>query len=845
MSNFIVSGIYEPIDRLSFSRKIMLLGATFMAPILVLLYLYLDVQYANIKFSVKEQIGLKAILPARDLLQPLQVHRGASQMLISGNAAAAAKTSEAAAKIEAALSNGDVVAQQYGKDIGTAGGWADIKSEWAVLKSRSGQLAAADSFSMHTRLIERVAAFIVMAADNSNLTLDPEIDSFYTMDAITVRLPQLAEIVAATRGAGAGMATRKVVTIDEGLLLATNLRMIEEHSGNLREGMRKLFASNPSMKQRLEAPLSEAITALQAFDSATKKELVRASSIAVDPQEYFAKGTVAVDAIFQMLDSATPVLDSLLQTRVDRLWFEMNRAMAIIVVALAAMLGVFFAIRQSVMGRLGGEPNYASKIVRAIAAGDLGMRIDIASGDDSSLLYAMRLMQDGLKNVVDEIERIVAAAARGDFGVKMEMQGKSGYARTLAESLNRLSTLTEGGLKDINRVAVALANGDLSQKITQEYPGLFGQTRNGVNATVDALSALIAEIEALVDAAANRGDFTVEMALENKRGYAKTLSELLNRLSKTTDGGLRDIQRVAAALADGDLTQTIERDYPGVFGRTTAGINATVMHLIDLLQKIQQASTTIEGAAQEIASGNNDLSRRTESQASSLEQTASSMEQLNAAVKQNSLSAQQAKQLASDADRIARRGGEMIKGIVQTMDDIQNSSLKIADIIGTIDGIAFQTNILALNAAVEAARAGEQGRGFAVVATEVRSLAQRSATAAREIKQLIAESTGKVESGVRSVQEAGETMDQVVDSFQHVATLVAEIANASGEQGDGIEQVATAVGQMDEVTQQNAALVEQAAAAAESLEEQAQELVRTVGVFRLANQATRTPLLSR
>jgi methyl-accepting chemotaxis protein len=259
-----------------------------------------------------------------------------------------------------------------------------------------------------------------------------------------------------------------------------------------------------------------------------------------------------------------------------------------------------------------------------------------------------------------------------------------------------------------------------------------------------------------------------------------------------------------------------------------------VERLREVVGRIKEASEAINTASKEIAAGNQDLSSRTEEQASSLEETASSMEELNATVKQNAENAKAANELAHSSNEIATRGGEMVKRVVATMDGIQDSSRKIADIIGVIDSIAFQTNILALNAAVEAARAGEQGRGFAVVATEVRNLAQRSATAAKEIKALIAESVDKVEGGAKLVQQAGSTMDEVVNSFQRVAALVGDITAASREQSSGIEQVTQAVSQMDEVTQQNAALVEEAAAAAESLEEQAQGLVQTVGSFKLA-----------
>jgi methyl-accepting chemotaxis protein len=347
------------------------------------------------------------------------------------------------------------------------------------------------------------------------------------------------------------------------------------------------------------------------------------------------------------------------------------------------------------------------------------------------------------------------------------------------------------------------------------------------------------EVANIVDGA-QRGDFKARISLEGKEGFFRQLAEGLNQLSEVTQTGLTDVGRVLQLVAAGDLTQKIEAEYQGIFGQLKDDTNTTIERLREVVGRIKDATEAINIASQEIAAGNQDLSSRTEEQASSLEETSSAMEELNATVKQNAENAKQANELAKTSNAGVVKGGEVVKQVVVTMGDIQASSKKISDIIGVIDSIAFQTNILALNAAVEAARAGEQGRGFAVVATEVRNLAQRSATAAKEIKTLIAESVDKVESGAKLVQQAGSTMDEVVTSFQQVASLVTEIASASREQSSGIEQTTQAVSQMDEVTQQNAALVEEAAAAAESLEEQARGLVQTVSMFKLAEGGGRT-----
>ncbi|NUT62921.1 methyl-accepting chemotaxis protein [Herbaspirillum sp. C9C3] len=310
------------------------------------------------------------------------------------------------------------------------------------------------------------------------------------------------------------------------------------------------------------------------------------------------------------------------------------------------------------------------------------------------------------------------------------------------------------------------------------------------------------------------------------------VSQLISRAITTSLG---EAILTARAIATGDLSTRIRHRANDEVGQLMQAIQQMTDSLVRIVSNVRNSANTIATATAtaEIAAGNLDLSSRTESQAGSIEETASAMDQLTAAVRQNADNAQQANALAISASGVASEGGQAVQEVVKTMEEINASSLKIVDIISVIDGIAFQTNILALNAAVEAARAGEQGRGFAVVASEVRSLAQRSAAAAREIKELIDDSVGKVESGSRLVAQAGTTMQQVVGSVHRVADIVADITAASAEQSDGIVQVNQAIGLMDQATQQNAALVEQAAAASQSLQEQAVQLAGAVQVFKL------------
>jgi len=302
-----------------------------------------------------------------------------------------------------------------------------------------------------------------------------------------------------------------------------------------------------------------------------------------------------------------------------------------------------------------------------------------------------------------------------------------------------------------------------------------------------------------------------------------------------------ETREVLGKLADGDLTASIQGEFSGDFASLRESINGTMTKLRDLVASILQATDSITGASSEIAKGNADLSQRTEEQASSLEETASTIEELTGTVKQNADNAAQANQLAQDAREQAEKGGNVVRDAVTAMGEINASSKKISDIIGVIDEIAFQTNLLALNAAVEAARAGEQGRGFAVVAAEVRSLAQRSADAAKEIKSLINDSVTKVQDGSKLVDESGETLDQIVTAVGKVSDIISEIAAASAEQSSGIDQVNKAVSQLDEVTQQNASLVEEAAAASKTLDEQAQGLCQSMSFFTTGSTRTTQP----
>lgn len=512
-------------------------------------------------------------------------------------------------------------------------------------------------------------------------------------------------------------------------------------------------------------------------------------------------------------------------------WADATVCLGILAVLLSAATGFSILVGRGLMRQLGAEPAAAREIVRQVAAGNLDVDIPIKPNDTFSLVAATGGLRDRLRDFVAEQHKLSDNHEAGVIGARMDDGKFPGVYGAIGRQINSLIDGHVNVQKRVMQVIEQYAHGDFSAEL-EPLPGERAAIKAAVDGVQTNLKSLNGDLMALV-AAAGRGDFTVR-GDENKYQYDfRKMIEGLNRLMQVSDTGLNEVVRVLGALAKGDLTENIINEYSGTFGQLKKDSNQTTARLSEIVGRLRVATETINSASKEIASGNMDLSQRTEEQAANLEQTAASMEELTSTVTQNAANATQANLLVIGASEVAVKGGAVVGQVVETMSSIKESSKKIVEIISVIDGIAFQTNILALNAAVEAARAGDQGRGFAVVASEVRSLAQRSAAAAEEIKKLIGDSVGKVDTGTRLVAEAGRTMGEIVSAVKRVTDIMGEITVASQEQSTGIEQVNLAVTQMDSVTQQNAALVEQAAAAAESLAEQADVLAQAVSVFKV------------
>ncbi|TLX22199.1 methyl-accepting chemotaxis protein [Thermomonas fusca] len=606
----------------------------------------------------------------------------------------------------------------------------------------------------------------------------------------------------------------------------------EEYAGELAEGSKAFFALAKTYESKISDARDRTLyketmaRANRYFDNSRK--LVEALKVGdMTP----AKGAAdlrqaTADQLGSLLDYNMQRLDQAVDAQQRSYRLSLLAIAVLLAVALALAIAAAIGISRSIVRPL----REVVGVANAVSQGNLDSRIACNDGSEiGDLARAMRGMVTTLGHFATAQSQLEQQHEAGNIDFQMDAARFPGAYGRMAEGINSVVAAHVQVKMNAIRIVAQYARGDLAEDI-ERYPGQKARVTEAVDAVKAGMLAINAEIKTLVEAAV-AGDF-------GKRGNARRfefvyaeLVEALNNLMATADHGLSEVGEVLSAVADGDLTRRIDTHLPGRFGELANDTNRTVEHLTGIVGQIRTGSESINASASEIARGNEDLSRRTEQQAAALEETASSMEELTSTVKQNADNARQASQLAHGAAGVAVRGGEVVGQVVETMSGITASSHRIADIIGVIDGIAFQTNILALNAAVEAARAGEQGRGFAVVAAEVRTLAQRSAGAAKEIKQLITDSVSQVETGSALVDQAGRTMGEIVDSVKRVTDIMADISAASQEQSAGIEQVNQAITQMDEGTQQNAALVEEAFAAAQSMEHQANELVGLVAAF--------------
>ncbi len=824
-------------NRLSFAKKIAVIGVLFLVPIAGVTTLLFRKYGAEVESARRERTGVDMVRPIRDVLKQLTFHRDAHRQFLVDHSDAA--LTELGVKIDFSFARLDALDKDYGVEFATRESYLKIKSDWLTLKQSIRSLSAVDAYKAHDLVIDGLGTFAATAADGSGLSLDPDLDSYYLMDAAVFRVPGLVENLADLRRFAVDAAESGKLSAEDKTSMVVLERLLSMDDANVTGDLGKVYAYRPAMKAQLGPTQEKAFAAMRHFRTTVTTQLLVPGQPKVDPRDLQADALRATEEVFVLAEQSLGGLDEVLVARIHGAVSARNEIVAGLAFVLAAVAYLYFGFLKGVRSSLAAIKAGAARL----AQGNLDIPVDLATRDE------LGEIGDSVNQVMRQVQAFAAAqiemSRQHDLGAtshRLDSAQFPGAFGSLATKLNELV----GSHLALNQRVVELvreySRGNLSAEMA-ELPGEKAAITAAINGVKHQLLSINSEIQGLVTAAAH-GNFE---ARGNAGAFEFSFREMvagLNRLMDTCQSGLDDVSTMMGQLAGGDLTARMTGAYEGAFDRIRTDCNSTAQQLTTIVGEIRESTEAINMAAQEISMGNADLAERTEQQASSLQETAASMEELTSTVKANNESASQANQLAETASQVAVKGGTAVGEVVGVMREIADSSSKIVDIISVIDGIAFQTNLLALNAAVEAARAGEQGRGFAVVASEVRGLAQRTAAAAKEIKVLIGASAERVDTGSKLVANAGATMEEIVRSVRRVAAIMSEITSASAEQSSGIEQVNTAVMQMDKVTHQNAALVEEAAAAAKSMEEQANALSASVAVFRTEAQVVAAPVVA-
>ncbi len=938
------TGFFAPgmrlMGNLQFAGKALLICLVLLLPFGWLTWAFYSSKADSMAFSVKELLGVsynREIFPLINLAQ--QWRRDASSLAANGEAPPT--LADVHAKLKAAQEKLATVDKALGAQLNTAKPFEEVQRAFAQAQAASGSVDRV--FDAHSQHIKALINLMTQVTDASNLTLDPDIDSYYLMDASYFRMPDVLESSGKLRGMGLAIMKARAITAAQLDTLNALMPIAMFQFNNMRGGLAKSYAFNPALASQQEAANTFGIT--ESFFALARNGVIDGKDYTAETQQsYLALGNMAIDAQFALLNVLQDELNGLLSKRVEAMRSALIVTTVILLVGLALVTYLFYSfflvtrgglntvnttLHQIAQGDLSHTPEQPSgrdepaQVLRAVidlqavlaqfrasqaelarqhAAGMLdfqmstqGLPGDYAAMADSTnqllnahiavkmkvvevvtayteghLEVAMDRLPGQKARVTEAIDKVQAAmkaaAAAAAFNQRIRLsldslpvcvtisdaQGFLAHATPAAHQLlklfggesfeadkfygNKLSTLFKNPA-DASRFDQAVLSGETVDMeiqgrklrlLARPVQGSRGTALGRITQWLDRTDEIAAEqeLDNMVNAA-TQGDFSGRLSVAGKTGFLSKISEGMNQLVATCQQGLSDVAQVLSAVAQGDLTQRMTRDYQGLFGTVKDSVNTSSDNLTRVIGEVRAAADALTGAANQVSTTAQSLSQAASEQAASVEQTSASIDTMSASINQNSDNAKVTDGMATKANQEAVEGGTAVSLTVAAMK-------QIASKIGIVDDIAYQTNLLALNAAIEAARAGEHGKGFAVVAAEVRKLAERSQQAAKEIGELAANS-------VTTAERAGKLLDEIVPSIQKTSELVQEIAAASSEQSESVTQIGSAMGQLSKATQQNASASEELAATSEELSGQAEQLQQSIAFFDTGDGAHPVP----
>ncbi len=812
------------LSRLKLWQKLCVLVVAMAIPTVLLGIFYLSGANSQVALARDEIEGARYAQGVGAVLAAVADHRSRLFVVVSGDASHKDDVLAAEADAGKLISEVDASDARVGAKLKVSETWQSFKSGWDRLKADAFKLSADEVVTRHHELIDQLQGLGNAVAAHSGMNIDPSPETAVLIQIATRNVPG-ALIASGDVRWYAGRASMKgYLGGDDRMAIALYKDQFQEQFDT---AARDLDRASDAAKSKVRPVLESTRNAFAAFVGLVKSKILEAQKMEITPAEVYTNSRDVGSTLQQLSDVSYAAMNTAVGQRLSEVTGRRNMTAGITAIALAFALGLSWLIRVSLEKPL----SQAISVFGNISSGRYDNQIDLSGTDEAGqVLRALSEMQGKLRTQIEN-ER---AAAAENSRIRQALD-KVSTSVVLADSHHEIIYLNDTAQATFSRnqheIRKALPTFD-PHRIKGASLDSLAVDASQQRRVLDTLSGSDVQ-ERVLGACTFR---TVSNPVVSDKG--ERIGTVMEWADRTQEVGVeKEMQGMLSGVLAGDLSQRISlTNKAGFFEAMSRGVNQLADNMSEVVSKVKTVASEVRRGADEISAGNANLSQRTEQQSSSLEETASSMEEMTTTVKQNADNAGQANQLAMAARDQAEKGGSVVSQAVKAMADINDSSKKIADIIGVIDDIAFQTNLLALNAAVEAARAGEQGRGFAVVASEVRSLAGRSATAAKEIKELIQDSVKKVEDGSVLVTQSGQTLDKIVASVKKVSDIVAEIAAASREQSSGIEQVNRAVMQMDELTQQNAALVEEATAASQAMAEQVRGLNGMLERYRVSEQ---------